>query len=750
MVLFPHYSKIPYFYPLYMSLSESLNTLTYCTNYLIIMKKLFNVKTFLTLAFIMPLAISAQDKTLTINDFFTNPDIYPHYISNYKWIGNSNNFCYVSNASLVKRSPKVFTGDTIVRLSEINKEIEKLELNKISRFPSVKWINEDVFYFTSENKYLAWDRGDKKLTILGEYPENAENVFIGPSHKTVAYTIDNNLYVNIDGKETAVTNDQDPGIVNGSDYVHRQEFGIDKGIFWSPKGNYLAYYRKDETMVTDYPLVDLSERIAKLDNIKYPMAGMKSEEVTLGVYSLKDDKTIFINTGEHSEQYLTAISWGPEEKYIYIGLLNRDQNHLKLNKYNVATGERVKTLFEEQNEHYVEPEKPLYFRPGYNDQFIWFSERDGFDHMYLYNTEGKLIKQLTKGNWMVTEFTGFDKDGETVFFKATKESPLEQHIYSYNFKKGNLTRLTPEEGVHNGQPSADGKYLLDTYSSKNVSGEYVVNNAKGKRIQTFLKDKRPLTDYKTGEIKLITLRAGDGTDLYCRMIIPPDFDPKKKHPVFMYVYGGPHVQLVNNSWLGGANFFQLYMAQEGFIVFTMDSRGSAYRGFEFESSVHRNMGTIELEDQMKGVEYLHSLDYIDKDRIGLDGWSYGGFMSLSLMLKHPGTFKIAVAGGPVIDWKYYEVMYGERYMDTPQDNPEGYENANLLNYVENLEGKVLVIHGTNDPVVVWQHSLQFIKKCIDEGKLVDYFVYPGHEHNVGGYDRMHLYRKIEQYFKENL
>ena len=234
------------------------------------------------------------------------------------------------------------------------------------------------------------------------------------------------------------------------------------------------------------------------------------------------------------------------------------------------------------------------------------------------------------------------------------------------------------------------------------------------------------------------------------MIKPINFDPKKKYPVLVYVYGGPHAQLVKNSWLGGAGLWLNYMAQQGYLIWTLDNRGSANRGFEFENSIFRNLGTLELEDQMQGINYLKSLDYVDVDRIGVDGWSYGGFMTISLMLKNPGVFKAGCAGGPVIDWKWYEVMYGERYMDTPQDNPEGYKNACLLNHVKDFEGRLLIIHGTMDPTVVWQNSLSFLQKCVDEDKLVDYFVYPGHGHNVGGMDRVHLWKKIEQYFNDNL
>jgi len=503
-------------------------------------------------------------------------------------------------------------------------------------------------------------------------------------------------------------------------------------------------------MVKDYPLVDIDSRVAEVENTKYPMAGMKSEEVNLGIYDVNSNKTIFINTGEPKEQYLTNVSWDPNEKYIYIAVLNREQNFMKLNQYDISSGEYVKTLFEEKSDKYVEPEHPMYFLDINTNQFIWFSERDGFQHLYLYNTKGTLIKQITKGNWVVTEYLGTDEKGKSIFFKSTKDSPVEQNIYSVEISSGKTMRLSPDHGTHRAKVSNSGEFIIDSYSSTDVASEYKILDRKGKTVQMLLENNDPLKDYNLGITSIFTLKADDGIDLYCRLIKLSNFEEGKKYPVFFYVYGGPHSQLVNDSWLGAAGIFQNYMAQQGYVVFTMDNHGTKNRGLQFEQSIFRNLGTIEVDDQMKGVEYLKGLDFVDPERIGVDGWSYGGFLTISLMLQNPGVFKVGCAGGPVIDWKYYEVMYGERYMDTPKTNPEGYENARLLNYVDQLDGKLLIIHGTKDPTVVWQNSLQFVKRCVDEGKQLDYFVYPGHGHNVRGKDRIHLYEKIQLYFDENL
>lgn len=694
--------------------------------------------------------IIAQDKLLTLDDInYRNRAIFPDRIAQLQWIGDTENYAFAKGNAIYQVRAKRGTETLLFDLDMLNEKMHVNGFDSLLRIPSVTFTSDYTCQFHVGNTYYTYDFNTYSLKKDNSIPDTAENIEIDHTTAYAAFTIKNNLYYAIDGKAKQITFDENPGIVNGQT-VHRNEFGISKGIFWSPTADKIAFYRKDETMVTDYPLVNIEPRIAEVENTKYPMAGMTSEEVTLGVYDLASKSTVFMNTGEPKDQYLTSVSWGPDGQFIYIGLLNRDQNHLKLNKYDAATGEFVSTLFEEMHSKYVEPENPLYFNPENNDEFIWVSERDGYNHLYLHSaTDGALIKQLTTGDWVVTGFLGFFGD-RRVYFLGTKENPLEQNIYAVDLKTGEITRISPDHGTHNALVSNNGKLILDYYSSTDVSREYKLLDQKGKVVRVLQKDRDPLADYNLGEMTIFTISSENGNDLYCRMIKPVDFDTSKKYPVFIYVYGGPHAQLISDSWLGGARLFLYYMAQKGFLVFTLDNHGTANRGREFEQAIFRNLGSIEVQDQMLGVEYLKSLPYVDPERIGVDGWSYGGFMTLSMMLKNPGVFKVGVAGGPVIDWKYYEVMYGERYMDTPQANPEGYENACLLNYVDDLQGKLLIIHGANDPTVVWQNSLQFLKKTIEAKKQIDYFIYPGHGHNVRGVDRSHLYEKIANYFTDNL
>jgi len=694
--------------------------------------------------------LTAQKKELKLKDPYTNPAVYPQRISQLQWLADENAYSWTKDTLLLKGFPQ---GDDMVLLTlrQFQNDFKNSSINPPRRFPRMTWTGHDAMQIILRDTIYNYDLAGHRLTMINKYNAASDYIKIQSKTRDVAFTEGQNLFIYHEGNKIAVTNDNLPGIVNGQT-VARSEFGITHGIFWSPSGSYLAFYKKDESMVTEYPLVDIDPTPAKVKNIRYPMAGGTSEEVLVMVYNLKTKKTIALKTGQPKEQFLTNVTWSPDDKFIYIAVLNRDQNHMWLRKYDAQTGAFVKTLFEETNNKYVEPLEGLYFLNGSSDRFVYMSRRDGWNHAYLYDTEGNMIKQLTKGNWLITKFMGFNNDNTKMFFMSTKESPIQRHLYSLDMKSGKIRKLTKIHGTHNIGLSFDKTYFTNSYSNYNsVVRAYTLNStAKGKLVKILKKSTNPLEDYNLGEMSISTLKAADGSDLYYRLIKPANFDPKKKYPVIVYVYGGPHAQLVNDTWLGGGGFFLQYLAAQGYVVFTLDNHGSANRGFAFESVVYRQLGQREMKDQMLGIDFLKSQSYVDTNRIGVNGWSFGGFMTVSLTTNYPEIFKVAVAGGPVIDWKYYEVMYGERYMDKPDENPEGYANTSLLRNAKNLEGHLLIIHGTMDPTVVWQNSLKFIQNCVKAGKQVDYFVYPGHEHNVRGYDRLHLETKIFNYFQDYL
>jgi dipeptidyl-peptidase-4 len=709
------------------------------------------------ISFILILNITAQDKLLTVEDAILGSftKFAPATIRQLSWLPETDNYVYVEGSgeasALFKSSIKSSKKDTLVTLKGLNTKLEIENHKKMVNFPAIKWESSVSFLFWNTGKWFSYNIKSGQLNKINSIPDNAENQATSPNNKFVAYTIGNNLFLNLDDeKRIQISNDIDTNIVNGQ-AVHRNEFGINEGIFWSPNSNYIAFYRMDQTMVTDYPLVEITTTPAHLVNTKYPMAGQASHNVTVGLYNIQNKTTTWLNTGEPLEQYLTNLAWSPDEKYFYISHLNRDQNHMQFKKYDVSSGEPVKILFEEKDNEFVEPLNPMIFLPESNNQFLLFSERDGFNHLYLYDTNGNLIRQVTKGEWVITSFNGFDKTGKNIFITATKDSPIERHFYKVNLEKGNMERVTKEPGIHNVQVNSSGTYYIDSHSSLNVPRIINILNKKYEVVQNLLTSENPLKDYKTGETKIFTIKNNEGIDLYCRMIYPPDFDKTKKYPVIIYVYGGPHSQGVLNSF--GVGSYQMWfkmMAQKGFIIFELDNRGTSSRGSEFAQATFRRLGTIEVEDQMAGVNYLKTLPYIDSERFGVYGWSYGGFMTTSLMLRTDGAFKVGACGGAVIDWKFYEVMYTERYMDTPQTNPEGYKEASLLNYVENLKGKLLLVHGTSDPTVVWQNTLAFAKRAAELNKPLDYYPYVGHGHGVRGRDALHLYNKITSYFLDNL
>ena len=602
-----------------------------------------------------------------------------------------------------------------------------------------------------KTKQLVWKQ-DTKDESFADW--NAQS-------RAVAFVKGDNLYVcNAQGTHNQLTKDGSRDIVYGQS-VHRDEFGIYKGTFWSNNGQKLAFYRMDQSMVADYPLVDIDTRIATETPVRYPMAGEKSHLVTVGIYDLKTDKTVYLNTGDPTDRYFTNIAWSPDGKLIYLIELNRAQNHYSLDAYDATTGNKTATLYTESSDKYVHPMHAITFLPWDNSRFILQSEKDGYNHLYLFDTSGKQIKQLTTGKWIVIDLMGFNAKTKEAIILSTEASPIQNNLYAVNLQtgarrlldngKGCHANTTGEGGSHKIALSSSGQWILDSYTEPTVPRNIdIVNVASAKATRYFTAD-NPWKGYTVPEYSCGTIKAADGTtDLYYRMVKPTNFDPNKKYPTIIYVYGGPGVRNVEARWHYWSRGWETYMAQKGYLLFILDNRGSSARGLAFEQATFHHLGVEEVKDQMKGVEYLTSLPYVDKDRMGVHGWSFGGFMTTNLITTHPEVFKVGVAGGPVIDWKWYEVMYGERYMGTPQNNPKGYAESSLLPKAKNLKGKLQIITGMNDPVVVPQHCLNFLQECIKVGTQPDFFVYPGEPHNMRGHQSTHLHERISQYFDDYL
>lgn len=602
--------------------------------------------------------------------------------------------------------------------------------------------NRSNMLYDWKKKVIVWQAERDTL--------RAHEEFNTPSRSEV-YTKNFDLYLRTaDGKAHRITTDGSKDIVYGQ-AVHRDEFGIKKGAYFSPSGQLLAYYRMDQSMVEDYPLVDIFTREAKLDAIKYPMAGMTSHKVTVGIYNPKTEQTVWLQAGDPTDRYFTNISWAPDEKTIYMIEMPRSQKKTELVAYDVATGQRKGVLYTETNEKYVHPMHPLAFLPWDSSKFIYQSEKDGYNHLYLFDTKGKELKQITKGEFVVLDLVGFNTKTKSVIIQSNEAHPLHHNYYAVNIDNGKRTLLDNGKGTHRAMLSPDGTMLFDRWSEPDVFRKIAVRNTATASATLLQTDASPWQAYNVPEISSGSLTAADGhTKLFYRLVKPVNFDPNKKYPTVVYVYGGPGVRNVDASWNYAARPWEIYMAQKGYVIFVLDNRGSSERGFAFETATYHRLGQEEMKDQMRGVDYLKSLPYVDADRIGVHGWSFGGFMTTSLITNYPDVFKVGVAGGPVIDWKYYEVMYGERYMGTPQENPEGYAQSSLLNKAKDLKGRLQIIIGYNDPVCVPQHSLAFLRACEDAGTQPDFFTYPGQGHNMMGKDMVHLHERITRYFEDYL
>ena len=569
------------------------------------------------------------------------------------------------------------------------------------------------------------------------------------------------LFARDNGADSTITIalSDDPGIVYGQT-VSRNEFGIEDGWFVSPDSTKVAFYRKDQTRVSKFPLLDIKTRTGSLKEIYYPMNGMASEHVSVGIFDIIGKKTVWLDVTDFSEErYITNIAWSPDSKYIYAQIVDRSQHHMHLNQYRAGNGSFVRTILTESNPAWIEPQDPIRFIKGRSDVFIYRTDnRNGFRSLYLADTLGA-IRNLPTAS---ADVEYLDNDGTAVYYTSAENSPIQNHLYKMriNIPRKNAVKkagfykpvmLTSGRGWHQVRLSQDCKEFIDICSNTSTPIRMWKRSTDGKVSELLYEGEDHLADYASCKVELGAVPSADPAfENYYRLIYPKDFDPAKKYPLIVYVYGGPHSQMVQDSWLGNIRMWEMLMAQKGYIVYVQDNRGTSNRGAAFEKAINRQCGKAEMEDQMVGIRRLLELPYVDSERVGVHGWSYGGFMTISLMTNYPEVFKVGVAGGPVIDWKWYEIMYGERYMDNPETNPEGFAATSLIGRAKDLKGKLLICQGAVDDTVVWEHSLSFIQTCIDLGIPVDYFPYPVAQHNVFGRNRIHLMDKVTQYFEDYL
>ena len=737
---------------------------------------------------LIPATMTAQKKLFTLEDLnFGGRNYHSLRPQNMflTWWGDQLVQTDVEECSTINprtgKKQMLFTLDDVNRWAGSNGTTHEVRHLMSATFP---YADKPIVAVGNRNAFLLIDFKAKQVVWQDSISGQQANDW-SPQSKATAYVDGNQLFVaDAEGRKHQLTTDGSRDIVYGQS-VHRDEFGISKGTFWSPDGQRLAFYRMDQSMVIDYPQVDIDPREAEHQPDKYPMAGMNAHVVSIGVFNLATGKTLYLQTPAvdfsatslQSTLYFTNISWSPDAKHVFVQELNRDQNHCRLVSYDAETGKREYVLCEEKSDKYVEPLNPIMFLPWNGNQFIMQSQRDGYNHLYLYTIKGECVKQLTSGPWVVMQVLGFNEKTRSIIIASNEKHPLQRNLYAVDAWTGKRTPLDNGEGVHRAVLSqGSGALLYDKWQTPTTPNNIDVVSTKDGKAQRLLTAPDPCADYEQPGYLSGTIKAADGkTDLYWRMVVPRELSgiiaaatggeqnsaeansslftlhsSLKKYPTVVYVYGGPHAHNVDASWHWASRSWETYMAQKGYIVFILDNRGSENRGRDFEQATFRQLGQVEMQDQMKGVEFLKSLPYVDSNRLGVHGWSFGGFMTISLMTNYPDVFKVGVAGGPVIDWQWYEVMYGERYMDTPQQNPEGYAKTSLVSKAKDLKGKLQIIIGYNDPTVVPQHALSFLKACVEAGTQPDFFVYPGEGHNMMGHASVHLHERITQYFEDYL
>ena len=716
--------------------------------------------------------VNAQNskKKITLDEIWHQYKFYPKTVHGINSLKNGNEFAIIKNGSLVVYDYK--TGDSVGVLLDKDKLVPEGE-DKPVRLSSYK-ISEDgtkfliptqtesIYRHSRKSVFYVYDKKTGKMTKLSDKKGKQRLATFNPAGDKVAFVRDNNLFIKdlVSGEEKQITTDGEKNkIINGTcDWVYEEEFGFTKAFFWSPDGNKLAYYRFDESRVKQYTLTFYGTLYPKLYTYKYPKAGEDNSIVDIYVYDMKTGKARKMDTGENTDIYIPRIKWTTDPNTLAIERLNRLQNHLDILLANSSTG-KTSTLYSEDDKYYIDITDDLTFLPG-KKGFLLTSEQDGYNHIYYYNMKGELVKQLTSGDWDVMKVYGYDAKKGNVYYQSAESSPINRDIYVVNLK-GKRKKLSGKLGTNDANFSSNYKYYINTFSDANTPPYITMNNNKGKELRVLEDNKefvKMMEEYDLSKKtfssftdSVITLPDGKQISLNTWQILPPDFDSTKKYPVLLYIYGGPGVQTVTNSW-GWSNYFWFQMlAENGIIVVSVDNRGTGARGSEFKKMTYLQLGKYENIDHIAFARYLSKLPYVDKDNIGVFGWSYGGFMSSLDILKGADWFSTAIAVAPVTNWRYYDNIYTERFMRKPQDNPKGYDDNSPINHVDKLKGHYLLIHGSADDNVHFQNSMDMITALVNANKQFKFFTYPNKNHGIyGGNTRYHLYKMMTDFLYKNL
>lgn len=718
--------------------------------------------TFILTLLFFTLSASAQNKEITPEDIFLNPKFTGEYLYGTQWIPGQDAYSWVEKnketgvSDIMKYDCKTGEKSLLIPGSDLKNG------DKVFPFSYYEWTKNGKDILLSGILYARdiktggelalYNLESKTLRVIPSNGSELKIAQLSPDGKTLGYVKNNNLFTFelASGKETQLTFDGTDQIINGNfDWVYEEEFSIINGWKWSPDSKKIAFWRLDQTNVPQFKISIYDEKYLSFNEYKYPKAGDPNSLVKIGVIDLPNSSTSWVDLGAETDIYVPRIDWLTDSNVLSVQRLNRLQNKLDLLFADTETG-ATKLVLSETSDTWVEIQDNVFFLPD-GKSFIWQSEKDGFNHLYLFSVDGKQIRQLTKGNWDVDKVLGFDKKSGVIYFSAAKEGPMNSDLYRVDVKNGRLTRLSQETGTHTISMNPDFTFYLDRYSTVSIPTKTRLHTVDGKLFRTILENRiESLKEYTVPVPEFTTIPGADGTPLSAYIMKPVDFDSTKKYPVLFYIYGGPGTQVVLNNWDFRYYAWHSMLTQKGYIIVAVDNRGTPNRGKAFKSVIYKNLGKAESDDQIAAAKWLGAKPWVNQSRIGIWGWSYGGFLSAYSLFKGNDTFKAAIAVAPVTNWKFYDSIYTERYMQTPQLNPDGYKNA-PIDLAKNLKGNFLLIHGTADDNVHFQNSVELVRELQKQGKQFETMYYPDGYHGIGGSKiRYHLFVYMTNWLLKNL
>ncbi len=707
--------------------------------------------------------VSAQTKSISVEDIWKDYTFYARSVPGFNFQKDGRHYSRKEENTVVQydlltgaKTKVLLDAASLSSVDGFDKTFSRYSFSSNEDKMLLASDLESIYRHSTKGHFYVLDQKTNKVIPLGRKQKISLATF-SPDEKKIAFVRDNNLFSTdlASGETRQITYDGKTNeIINGmADWVYEEEFGKTKAFAWSPNGDQLAFIRFDETEVREFIMtIHKDDAYPEYQKFKYPKVGEKNSEVSVHVFNFNTGKVAKVDLGDMTDKYVPRIKWTHDNNGLVVFKMNRHQNNLKLLLADTKMG-TTKTLLEETNEYYIDITDDLRFLKDKN-HFVWTSEKSGFNHIYLYDMNGKMVNQLTNGNYDVTRLYGVDEVNKMVYFQAAEQSPLERQIYSVDMDGKNKKNLTPAAGTNSAQFSSTFDYFVNTFSTANTPPTFTVYDRTGKEVRV-IEDNKALVKvqetYGAQKVNFFKIKNATGDDLNAWSIKPPNYDVSKKYPVLMYVYGGPGSQTVNNSY-GYSNYWWFQMlAQKGYIVVSVDNRGTGARGEKFKKMTYQQLGKYETEDQIAAAKYLASLPYVDGDRIGIFGWSYGGYMSSLAILKGNDVFKSAIAVAPVTNWKWYDSIYTERYMRTDDENPEGYKENSPVYFADQLKGNYLLVHGNADDNVHFQNSAEMAKALIKANKQFDTYFYPNRNHGIYGDNaRLHLYNKMTSFLMEKL